>query len=172
VNSKEFHDERAFTSVLFINSERLGRLAAGLSFGLATARCAVGRQGAERRPWRNFGLAILGAGSIGRETSALQKKIVLSLSFRQRATLAQERQKAIMPRRMVPTSRGGLGLRPGTALWGRANPAYQVPSALSPRRHAQIRSRSGGRYQMAAWAETTDSQSHWGVATIMWREAL
>jgi hypothetical protein len=39
---------------------------------------------------------------------------------------------------MVPTSRGGLGLRPGPALWGRANPAYQVPSALSPRRHAQI----------------------------------
>jgi hypothetical protein len=29
------------------------------------------------------GMAIVGTGSIGRKTSALQKKIVLSLSFRQ-----------------------------------------------------------------------------------------
>jgi Tripartite tricarboxylate transporter family receptor len=33
---------------------------------------------------------------------------------------------------MVPTSRGGLGLRPGPALWGRASFKYQLPSALSP----------------------------------------
>jgi hypothetical protein len=48
-----------------------------------------------------------------------------------RAMLAQQRQKAITPRRMVPTSRG-VGWRPGPALFGgRAAPGYQLPCLLS-----------------------------------------
>jgi hypothetical protein len=55
-----------------------------------------------------------------------------SPTFRsRRACPARQCQKAIMPRRNGDLA-GGLGLRPGPALRGRARPAYQIPCALSP----------------------------------------
>jgi hypothetical protein len=40
---------------------------------------------------------------------------------------------------MVPTSRGGIGVEAGTCSLGKSSPAYQLPSALSPRRRPQIK---------------------------------
>jgi hypothetical protein len=63
---------------------------------------------------------------------------------------AQERSRVANDKKpscnkMVPTSRGGLGLRPGPALWGRACPAYQLASALSPVHFTSIRKSSFAR---------------------------
>jgi hypothetical protein len=60
-----------------------------------------------------------------------KEKIVSNFSFPTRMS-GTATTKSHHAKQNGPDLAGGLGLRPGPALWGRASFEYQLPSALSP----------------------------------------